>query len=72
MKRLNWQIAVGVVSVVSSALLYTLHFYIFRDAHHIFIFMFGDIAFIPIEGLLVTLIIHQVFSLRENKLCLIN
>ncbi len=70
MKRLNWQIALGITLVVLSALLYVLHFFIFRDVHHIFIYMLGDIAFVPIEVLLVTLIIHQVLNLREKQIML--
>ena len=63
----GWQAAFGVVLVLLSALLYLLHFSIFRDAHHIFIYLLGDIAFIPIEVLVVTLIIHELLSRREKK-----
>ncbi len=40
---------------------------IFRDVHHIFIYLIGDIAFVPIEVMLVTLIIHRLLSFREKK-----
>jgi len=46
---------------------YVLHFIVFRDAHHIFIYLVGDVAFVFIEVLLVTLIIHQVLSEREKR-----
>lgn len=39
----------------------------FRDAHHIFIYLVGDIAFVFIEVLLVTLIIHQLLNERERR-----
>ena len=67
MKKINWQIILGVALVVSSIALYSAHYLIFRDPHHIFIYMVGDIAFVPIEVLLVTLIIHRVLSDREKK-----
>ena len=67
MKRLNWQIYLAVFLVLLSFAVYLLHFYIFKDAHHIFIYLIGDIAFVPIEVLLVTLIIHQLLTLREKK-----
>ena len=35
----NWRIAIGLTLVVLSALVYVIHFLIFRDAHHIFIFL---------------------------------
>jgi len=67
MKRLNWQVMLGISLVVLSIVFYLIHFAIFRDAHHIFIYMIGDIAFIPIEVLLVTLVIHRVLAMREKQ-----
>ncbi|MDY6855418.1 MAG: hypothetical protein SWO11_12045 [Thermodesulfobacteriota bacterium] len=67
MKRFNWQIFLGVSLVLLSALFYYVHYVIFRDAHHIFIYLIGDIAFVFIEVLLVTLIIHQLLSEREKR-----
>ena len=57
----------GLLLVVLSVVFYVLHFIVFRDAHHIFIYLVGDIAFVFIEVLLVTLIIHQVLSEREKR-----
>ena len=67
MKRLNWQIVLGLSLIALSALIYLIHFAIFRDAHHIFIYMVGDIAFVPIEVLMVTLIIHRLLTEREKR-----
>ena len=52
---------------LSSQIGYFIHYKIFRDPHHIFIYMIGDIAFVFIEVLLVTLIIHQLLSVREKR-----
>jgi hypothetical protein len=67
MKRWNWQIALGVSLLVCSAFFYLLHYLIFRDPHHIFIYLVGDVAFVFIEVLLVTLIIHRVLETREKR-----
>ena len=67
MKRLNWQLVLGLSLIALSALLYLFHYAIFRDAHHIFIYMVGDIAFVPIEVLMVTLIIHRLLTEREKR-----
>ena len=67
MKKLNWQIVFGLSLIFLSAVLYFAHYAIFRDAHHIFIYLIGDIAFVPIEVLLVTLIIHKLLSVREKR-----
>jgi len=67
MKRFGWQIILGLSLIALSALFYLGHYAIFRDAHHIFIYLIGDIAFVPIEVLLVTLIIHRLLSFREKR-----
>ncbi len=67
MKRFNWQILLGFSLVVLSVILYFVHYLVFRDSHHIFIYMLGDIAFIPVEVLLVTLVIHQLLSMRQKR-----
>lgn len=61
------RIAFGVLLVLLSILFYTLHFALFKDSHHIFIYLVGDIAFVPIEVLLVTLIIHHLLAEREKR-----
>ena len=66
MKSFNWQVLLGLILIVLSVLFYFIHYLIFRDAHHIFIFLIGDIAFVFCEVLLVTLIIHRVLNDREN------
>jgi hypothetical protein len=65
--RLSWQALLVLSLLVLSAIFYITHYLLFRDPHHIFIFLVGDIAFVPIEVLLVTLIIHRVLSEREKK-----
>ena len=65
--HLSWQTLLMISLMFLSAIFYFTHFLLFRDPHHIFIFLVGDIAFVPIEVLLVTLIIHRVLSEREKK-----
>jgi hypothetical protein len=67
MKNLNWRIWIGIFLVVLSAVVYSIHFLIFRDAHHIFMYLVGDIGFAFIEVLLVTLIIDQLLHQREKR-----
>ncbi len=70
MKHYKWQIFLGLSLITLSAFFYFIHYLIFRDAHHIFMYMVSDIAFVFIEVLLVTLIIHQVLGIREKRLLL--
>ncbi len=67
MRLVRWQILLGLALLLLSALLYLMHYAIFEDAHHIYIYLLGDIAFLPVEVLLVTIIIHQLLTYREKK-----
>jgi hypothetical protein len=70
MKHFKWQIILGVSLITLSAIFYFIHYLIFRDAHHIFLYLLGDIAFVFIEVLLVTMIIHEVLAVREKRILL--
>lgn len=67
MKRFDWKLFLGLGLVILSALVYLIHYFIFRDSHHIFIYLIGDVAFVFIEVLMVTLIIHRLLSQRETR-----
>jgi len=73
MKRLmNWQILLGISLVILSAIVYFIHYYIFRDPNHIFLYLIGDITFVFIEVLLVTLVLHKLLNLQKKKEMLSN
>ncbi len=65
--RLSWKILFAVFLVGLSTLLYALHFWIFRDSHHIFIYLLGDIAFVPIDVLLVVLILEHILEAKNRQ-----
>jgi len=66
--RINrWHILMALGLVAASVALYGLHYLLFHDAHHIWIYLVGDIAFLPAEVLLVTLVLHQLLELREKR-----
>lgn len=67
MKRYSWEILFGLSLVVSSVIFYIFHYVIFEDMHHILIYGIGDIAFLPVEVLLVTLIIHRLLNYKEKR-----
>lgn len=66
-KFLNWRVVLGLGLLLLSVVFYFLHYVLFHDAHHIFIYLVGDIAFVFIEVLLVTLVIHQLLNAWEKK-----
>jgi len=71
MKRLfDWKVMLGIILIILSAIVYFVHYLIFGDVHHIFIYMIGDIAFVFLEVLLVTLILHRLLLQREKQVML--
>jgi hypothetical protein len=67
MKGLRFYIFVAAICAAISALLYYIHFLIFQDAHHIYIYLLGDIAYLPIEVFLVVVVIERVLTRREKQ-----
>ncbi|MBN1383227.1 MAG: hypothetical protein JXA41_16300 [Deltaproteobacteria bacterium] len=63
----RWKILLGIVLIMLSTSVYVIHYMIFRDAHHIFIFMIHDIAFVFFEVLLVGIVIDGVMQYREKQ-----
>jgi hypothetical protein len=66
-KIFGWQVAFGVTLIMLSGFVYFLHFLIFRDARHIFIYLIGDIAFVFLEVFLVTLVVHNLLARRGKQ-----
>ncbi len=67
MKKYSKGILIGIGFITLSAILYYAHFLIFKDSHHIFLYLLGDIAFLPIEVLLVSVIFHKVIEDKDKK-----
>lgn len=67
MKRYIIFSAIAAVFLFSSGVMYLVHYLIFRDTHHIFIYLVGDLAFLPLEVLLVGLIIDRLLHQREKQ-----
>ncbi len=66
-KNLSWILTVSLILVSASALTYTIHYFIFRDLHHIFIYMVGDIAFLFLDVLLVIVLIERLLARKEKR-----
>ncbi len=57
----------GIFLIALSAILYVIHYSLFHDLHHIGIYGVGDLAFLPIEVLLVVLIVDWAISAQEKE-----
>jgi hypothetical protein len=68
MKRfLNWKVTFGVLLLSLSFTFYAIHFTIFRDTHHIFLYLIGDIAFLFIDVFIVVLVLDQLMEYRQKR-----
>jgi len=63
----SWTVRVVLLLITASALSYLVHYMIFRDSHHIFLYMIGDFGFLFLDVLLVLLVIERLLSAREKK-----
>lgn len=66
-KKFNWKVSIILLLISASAATYAIHYLIFRDVHHIFLYMIGDMGFLFLDVLLVILFIERLLSQREKK-----
>jgi len=68
MKRPSWQMLFGIGLIAASGLLYFLHYLVFRDGAHIFLWSFTSLAFLPVSVLFVTLIINRLLTVKQQQM----
>ena len=67
MKKIGWRSNLVLSLLLLSALIYYIHYLIFRDVHHIFLYLIGDIAFVFLQVLMVTLFVEKLLEEREKS-----
>jgi hypothetical protein len=67
LKKQRWYLEVALALIAASAVLYLIDYAIFRDAHHVWIYLVTDLAFLPIEVLVVTVIVDRLLSERDRR-----
>jgi hypothetical protein len=67
MKYQHWRLIFALSLLISSVLLYLFDYAVFRDPHEILTFMLGEIAFLPLEVLLVTLVVDRLLWHMEMR-----
>jgi hypothetical protein len=70
MKKINWRLMICALLIVLSAVCYALQIRIFKTPRDTFFYMLQDIAFVPIQVLIVTLIIDELLTMREKRILL--
>lgn len=64
---MGWQIQASLILLLASACVYGLQIILFDNTRDTFFYLLQDVAFIPIQVLLVTLVINRVLNEREKK-----
>ena len=65
MQKYRGLLFIAAILVILSATTYAVHYMIFQDAHHILIYLVGDLAFLPLEVLLVGIVVERIMTKRE-------
>lgn len=67
MKRVKWHLLLGACLICVSAAAYTLQIHLFHRLQDTYFYLLQDLAFLPIQVSLVTLIINEMMLLREKS-----
>lgn len=65
--RRSQYILIAILLILAAVALHYVHYLIFHDPHHIFIYLLGDIAFLPIEILVVAVVVERLLSRQEHR-----
>lgn len=66
-RRFRYYLLVGLVLLVLAGILYAVHWAIFRDSNFIYRYLVLDLAFLPIEVVVVTLVVGVVLAERDKR-----
>jgi hypothetical protein len=66
-QRTNWLIGFGIALLALSLLLLGAHYVLFEDIHWLEKYVVFELAFLPIEVIVVTLILDRLLEWREHK-----
>ncbi len=66
-KKFPWRLSLALILVGASVGVYLIHYFIFHDVHHIFLYMIGDFAFLFLDVLIVILVIERLLARQEKK-----
>ena len=62
-----WFITLGITLIITSAAVYILQIFVFDKSNDTFFYMLQDLAFVPIQVLLVMLIIDKLLQKKEKQ-----
>ncbi|HOD84604.1 MAG: hypothetical protein BWX88_01959 [Planctomycetes bacterium ADurb.Bin126] len=66
-KRHRTLVLIAVALLALAVVLHIAHVLIFRDPHHTIIYLFGDIAFLPVEVVVVAMVMERILASYERR-----
>lgn len=67
-RKLLWELCVVCILVIVTVILNLLHYEVFHDIRHLWLWNFTALAFLPISVLFMTLLINRLLSAREKAM----
>jgi hypothetical protein len=67
MKQSRWHLILGIVLVTFSLIVYFFQFFTFHNLHDTLFYMLQDLAFVPIQVLLVMLLLDRLLQKKEKE-----
>jgi hypothetical protein len=65
--NIKWQLILGALLITLSVIVGIIHYELFHDVRTFFFYLVMDLAFIPLEVLVVTLILHNLLTGHEKR-----
>ncbi len=66
-KNFHGNRGIGLCLIISSAALYSIQFFIFNSPRDTFFYLFQDLAFVPLQVIIVTLVLDKLLTAKEKK-----
>ena len=66
-KNFRANLLIGILLIISSTLLYSIQVYIFHSPRDTFYYLFQDLAFVPLQVIIVTLVLDKLLTAREKQ-----
>jgi sensor histidine kinase YesM len=67
MSKTRWYLILGISLVIASSTVYLMEILIFHNVHDTFFYLFQDLAFVPVQVLLVMLILDKLLQKKEKE-----
>ncbi len=66
-KYISWRVRLGIILILLAAILYISNALLFGDIEHTLFYLHIDLAFIPIEALIIVLVLEWLIGEREKR-----